>query len=178
MNTRRTYSFTPCRCRGPQVERRHGRHVEKQRVLGAASTARARTRVAPARRARRGGRTPRTAPRDVLLGPRPERRRLLTVSSSSVTRYAAGPDPRLLAHQDRQRDVIGVFADDRRQPPARQELFVSSRRCSVTSVPRAGRSMRSIVYSPPPPTPSARPRSRQPRAARDQSHRSATMNEE
>ncbi len=110
----------------PEVERRHRRNVQQHRVLGPALDARVHVRE-------------RRLPvvrdvavellvllrRDVLLRPRPQRRRLVDgLVLVRVAEFVLLRVPDLLAHQHRQRDVIRVPADDRRQPPARQELVL------------------------------------------------------
>jgi len=51
---------------------------------------------------------------------------LLTVSHSSFsTVLGLLGDPLLLAHQDRQRDVVGVLADDRLEFPSLEEVLLT-----------------------------------------------------
>ena len=64
--------------------------------------------------------------RDLALAARPERRSLvdaLPFVGHHLGRFLGVPG--LLAHQDRQRDMVRVFADDRLQPPGLEELLLA-----------------------------------------------------
>ena len=94
----------------------------------------------PRSRGRRACRTPCT-PRRVmsLLARAHSAEAWLTVSSSSVgDLLLASRVPLFLLHHDGQRDVVGVLADDGLAASSSTRNSSSpSRRCSVTSVPRA-----------------------------------------
>ncbi len=109
----------------PQVERRLGRDVEQLRVLGA--TFDAVVRVGQRRIAVEGDLLVEVLVLrigDVALGARPQRRGLVD-GFPLVLQHRLGllGDPLLLLHQDRQRDVVGVLADDRLQLPGLEELL-------------------------------------------------------
>ncbi len=110
----------------PQIERRRRRDVQQQRVLGAALDARVDV-----------GERRLPVVRDVLvelvvllgrdvgLPPRPQRGglvdRLVLVGDPVFLLVRV---PHLAAHQDRQRDVVGILADDRRQAAACQQVVL------------------------------------------------------